>query len=287
MISVKRLFITVIRKIIGKALYYEYLLRKNRQPKRVLQYLSNKSNPAELPVIILITSYNNALYCMANIQSVLMQHYKNYTVIYIDDCSTDTTLSLVESHIPSKERDRWQIIRNTTRCGKLANLYTHIHALAANSIVIELDGDDALAHPYVLHHISTLLQTTNADFLYANYQNGGAMQDNIGHHWAPTPRFIAATKLFRLYPWIYSGLRVFKAFLFQQISPAELTWQQTGKFFPVCHDLAYTYAMLERAQKIAWIEEPILLRTLTPHNDKLQWQQQEIISIRKQIQKMV
>lgn len=255
--------------------YFVYSARVN--PQSIL------STDFELPFTIIITSYNNASYCRANLDSVIQQNYTNYTVIYINDCSTDKTQQYVDDFF---QRDRcrgWKLLNNITRHGKLANLYTIIHTLNPDEFIVELDGDDVLANSQVLSFINYQLQKDQAEFLYGNYQNFGQLPDTLGHHWAPTPSLVHIYKLYRLYPWIYSGLRVFKASLFQQIHRQELIWHKTDHFFPVCHDLAYTYAMLEKAHRISWIALPLLLRRITPCNDKKNYDAATIHAIRCQI----
>ncbi len=54
---------------------------------------------AERPIAIVIPSYNNEKWYLKNLDSILHQHYGNYRIIYVNDCSGDGTAALVEEHL--------------------------------------------------------------------------------------------------------------------------------------------------------------------------------------------
>ena len=45
--------------------------------------------------VVVVSSFNNDAYFERNLNSIFSQDYKNYHVIYIDDCSTDNTYANV------------------------------------------------------------------------------------------------------------------------------------------------------------------------------------------------
>jgi len=55
--------------------------------------------------VIIIPSFNNKIWLQRNLDSVVCQHYENFEVIYIDDCSTDKTPNLVEQYIEERKLD--------------------------------------------------------------------------------------------------------------------------------------------------------------------------------------
>ena len=51
----------------------------------------------ELPMVIVVPSYNNEKWCAKNLTSILHQHYDNYRILYVDDASCDQTVAEVEN----------------------------------------------------------------------------------------------------------------------------------------------------------------------------------------------
>jgi len=56
-------------------------------------------NTNEKPIVLIVASYNNTQWYKWNLDSIFNQKYKNYHVIYIDDCSKDDTYELVKNYI--------------------------------------------------------------------------------------------------------------------------------------------------------------------------------------------
>lgn len=51
------------------------------------------------PIVVIVPSYNNRNHYQRNLDSIVLQNYTNYHVIYIDDVSPDGTGALVRSYI--------------------------------------------------------------------------------------------------------------------------------------------------------------------------------------------
>ena len=101
------------------------------------------SEKRELPFVIVICSYNNAKWVEKNLDSVRKQKYKNYRIIYVDDCSGDGTSRLVEEYINKYNmQDKIILIKNKFRHRKLNNIYNVFHSCKDNEIIVQLDGDD-------------------------------------------------------------------------------------------------------------------------------------------------
>src|SRR5580700_9692783 len=128
----------------------------------------------ECPMTIVIPSYNNEKWYEKNLQSVVHQHYKNYRIIYVNDCSPDDTCALVEEYlktqhieyrkvdfdpqdgasiesivdsfsaIVNQEMHFFTLVNNKKRAGALANLYRMIHSCRNKEIIVSVDGDDWL-----------------------------------------------------------------------------------------------------------------------------------------------
>lgn len=230
----------------------------------------------EKEIVVLIPSYNNARWFKKNIDSAVHQHYSNFHVYYVDDCSPDGTGDLVRDYIKQNHlEDQVTLIANPTRVGAMANIYNNVHTFDDEKLIVLLDGDDWFAHENVLSLIiNTYFIQNDIWFAYGQYINvpkkiaqrigltvrGGARE---------TPLSVIKNKSYRFGPWIWSGCRVFYAGLFKRIRRADLCYPNTNNFFKVGYDMAIIWPMLEMAGiHIKYISEVILERNVeTPIND--------------------
>ena len=226
--------------------------------------------------VVLITSFNNKNYWKKNIESVLGQSYQNFRILYVDDASKDQTGELVEQYIQENNlQQKIILIKNNKNVKKLANLYSVIHKFCQDyEIIIELDGDDWLAHSHVLQLFNETYQNEKIWITYGSYLNirgnHKTLPSNITST-KPTPEFIITKKLYRE-TWIWSGLRSYYAFLFKKIRKSDLIYQTgkfAGSFFFASGDAAIMYPMLEMAgSHIAYLPDIVLFRnTETSLND--------------------
>jgi len=206
--------------------------------------LAAKSEPVEFAIVI--PSYNNAQWCLGNLESCLCQTYSNYKVYYINDASTDSTRSLVELFITSHGlRGKYTLISNTERRGSLANMYDVISKLPGNVVVVCLDGDDKLAHKRVLAKLAKVYHHDKKIWLtYGNYEGVPFVGRSRA---AEFPADIIRNREFRSYPWYASHLKTFYAKLFQNIKKEDFFWN--GKFFPASTDMVMMFPMLEMASR--------------------------------------
>lgn len=206
------------------------------------------SNIKEKPFVIIIPSYNNELFCTANINSALDQRYKNYRVIFINDCSSDKTLELVKKTVAkSHKKDLVTIIDNNTRELALANYYYAIHKNTKDDeIIITLDGDDMLASPYVLKHLN-LAYSNNEKEIWLTYGQMRYLSNPKSKSWIrDIPKEIVKENRFREYPHLPSHLRTFYSWLFKLIDIEDL--QDNGEFYPMTWDVAMMLPMIEMAR---------------------------------------
>lgn len=193
------------------------------------------------PIVVIIPSYNNAAWCVKNIESVLTQNYTRYRVVYIDDCSTDTTYEMVLNKINELHAvDRVTMIRNQSRRGALANIYCAVHNCRDDEIIALVDGDDWLAHEQVLATINNAYQDPNIWMTYGQFK---VHPDARIGECKEIPKGISRGNYYREYDWCTSHLRTFYAGLFKQIKLQDLIYK--GNFFEVTWDMAMLFPMLE------------------------------------------
>lgn len=207
----------------------------------------------ERPIVVVIPSYNNAQWYKRNLDSVFSQVYKNYRVIYIDDCSRDGTYEFVKQYVNSNQQThRVILIRNEKRKGALANHYKAVHMCHNHEIIINLDGDDWLQHERVFECINAAYADPRIWLTYGSYVNFPSGKN--GECSKQLPKKVIRRNAYREYSYITSHLRTFYAGLFKNIKLGDLMYQ--GYFIPVACDMAFMFPMLEMAAgRIKLIDE--------------------------------
>jgi len=196
--------------------------------------------------VIIVASYNNQEWYRYNLNSIFAQTYKNYRVIYIDDCSPDGTGKLVQDYIESRKMaDKVTLIKNESRKGALANHYTAIHMCKNNEIIVCLDGDDWFAHDNVLEYLNNVYQNSSIWLTYSQFCNWPSGE--LG--WSEEiPQNIIKENKFREFGFVSPQLRTYYAWLAKLVKKSDLqTFNGTSwDFFPIAGDVALMFPMLEK-----------------------------------------
>lgn len=137
-------------------------------------------------VSVMLPVYNGSRYLSAAIESLLCQTYKNIEILISDNCSTDSTQSIVERFMLQDQRIKFS--RNETNLGTIAN---HNRCMAmASGEYIELFGHDDILNPNCIELLVNCLEanpgtafaTSATDFIDENgavtatnrpYENSG------------------------------------------------------------------------------------------------------------------
>jgi glycosyltransferase involved in cell wall biosynthesis len=201
-----------------------------------------------------VPSYNNKDWYQKNLDSIFMQDYDNFDVIYIDDRSPDGTGNLVEKYIQEKGKNNVRLIKNTERCLALKNIYTGVHMCQDDDIVALLDGDDWYAHPHVLSLINDIYQDSQVWLTYGQLAH---YPDNTKQTCQPYPEQDNAEYDFRMSHSFPVAPRTFYAGLFWHIDKRDLMYR--GKFFEMTSDPAIMLPMLEMARNNHFRFIPIVL----------------------------
>lgn len=192
--------------------------------------------------VFVVPSYQNSRWYKKNLNSIMSQTYKNFSVIYIDDASPDGTADLVAAYIKNNNyEDRITLIRNATRQLKLYNMYHAIQEVPNDHIILEVDGDDWLNHTRVLENLNAAYKDPNVWLTYGEFVHSNRM-----HSWYhAVPQKVVDARSFRKAEWVTSHLKTFYAGLFKRIRKE--TMMHEGRFFPCSTDMVCMYAMLEMA----------------------------------------
>jgi glycosyltransferase involved in cell wall biosynthesis len=197
---------------------------------------------------IIVPVYNAEKYIGRCIDSILMQDYKNYNLLVINDCSTDKTKKIIRSY------DNIITLHNEKRVGALANIAEGIQIFGKN-IIVTIDGDDYLPDRNVLSYLDKVYTTdvwmTYGSFMPVSerYKNTCQPFDNI---WAPCEegylvKNSVTPSTYRKSPfWVTSHLRTFRKQLWDRIKDEDLR-DEDGNYYQTAWDLAFMYPMIEMA----------------------------------------
>jgi glycosyltransferase involved in cell wall biosynthesis len=219
------------------------LYEKNLNEQVLWNKLKNVKPATNKHFVVVVASYNNKDWYKKNLDSIFMQEYENYNVIYVDDCSPDGTGNLVEEYIKNKHQEhRVVLIKNKERMGHLSNYYHAIHSCADESIIVLIDGDDWLAHDHVLGLLSRMYDDSNVWLTYGTFKRypSGECCINKG-----MPASVIQDNAFRSVSTFAVHLRTFYAGLFKSIKKEDLLFEE--KFIPCACDLAMMFPMFEMA----------------------------------------
>lgn len=205
---------------------------------------------------IVVPTYNNGRYCIGNLVSVAYQSYDNYHVYIIDDASTDGTYDSIITYIDEYDLyDRVTLMHNTARMGAAANYYQVIHSLPDHVIVLNVDGDDQLAHNNVLSTLNVVYENQDIWMTYGQFRQ---MPSREMGFCKPIDTATIVHHTYRDSEWLASHLRTYYAWLFKKIDKQDLCYK--GAFMRACADRAIMYPLLEMcAGHFACIPEVLYL----------------------------
>jgi glycosyltransferase involved in cell wall biosynthesis len=208
-----------------------------------------KNNISEKKFVIVVPSYNNVDWYKRNLDSIFIQKYSNYRVIYIDDVSSDGTGDLVESYINKNNlHSKVTLIKNIHCGGPLSNHYKASLLCKPEEIIVNLDGDDWFANENVLSRLNQEYEDPDVWLTYGqfafyygdNRPLGKGLSSKIPYH------VLVANSIRKdgegSTP---SHLRSFYAGLFHKIKKEDLMYE--GKFFSMAGDVAMLLPMIEMA----------------------------------------
>ena len=232
-----------------------------------------QKHPVELPIVVVVCSYNNSQWTRNTLNSIFTQDYSNFRVIIVDDCSTDNNCEIIQKYIDDHNlQNRITFIKNEKRCRKLFNLYRVLYECNDDEIVIVVDGDDSLADQQVLSYYNKLYKDENIWFSYGQYRNVPASQAiQWGHkemgYCRPIPKHIQRKQAYRYYSFIYMHPRSFRAWLFKLVKLEDLIADHIdgfeGDFYPASNDVAMYFPMVEMAHThIKFVPDVLYIRNL-------------------------
>lgn len=167
-------------------------------------------------ITIVTPVYNAENYIKRCIESVVTQNYSNYSMIIIDDASTDNTRKVIDEYLdtlPNNLRNKVVVITNKKNSGAVRNQVVTIRDNCEyEDIVMLLDGDDWLVNDPNIFNMYNNLYNEGAQFTYGSCWS---LADSIPLIAQEYPPEVKADKSYRNYKFNwnmpYTHLRTFKA----------------------------------------------------------------------------
>lgn len=120
-------------------------------------------------VSIVIPFYNSERYFERCVRSLFEQSYKDIEYIFVNDCSTDGSLSILKRLIEEypQHKSKCQILEHDSWCGSAMARKSGME-VANGDYIIQVDSDDYVTVDYIEKLLSAAEQT-GADIVMCNY----------------------------------------------------------------------------------------------------------------------
>jgi glycosyltransferase involved in cell wall biosynthesis len=210
--------------------------------------------------IVISTVYNKEKWVGFNVNSIKQQSYKNFIAAYAYDLSEDK--SIWELYRSISQDERFHIIENKDQenrscTGNFLNCYKELkerNLIQPEDIIVEVDADDWLLHPFVFDYLNQAYQDPYVWMTYGHYIEYPTGQ--VGGHFH---MHLRDDNNVREYPFAYSHLKTYKAWLFDRIPEDYFRDPRTGKYWKTTADFAICMPMVEMAGKdrIVRFDQPI------------------------------
>ncbi|MHC4727434.1 MAG: glycosyltransferase, partial [Planctomycetota bacterium] len=139
------------RYIVGKRYGNPYI--------SVIPLYSCKDNPL---VSVIIPAYNDAEHIAEAIESVLIQNYRNFELIVVDDGSTDNTRNIVTSFENDKIKYFYKDNGGPSGARNLAI------KKAKGQYIMPLDADDMMTPDFIARHLAEFEKHPDVDLVYSD-----------------------------------------------------------------------------------------------------------------------
>ena len=125
---------------------------------------------------IIMPNYNNSEWIRKSIKSVLKQHYTNFKLIIVDDCSTDNSVEVIKSF-----KDARIILyeaKHKVYNGGARNIGISVAKDLGSDYTMFIDSDDWFTDDYCLGKINQVLSVNKPDCLTLSYN---CLVGNVNH----------------------------------------------------------------------------------------------------------
>jgi glycosyltransferase involved in cell wall biosynthesis len=222
--------------------------------------------------LFVITAYNASPFLGALVASLATQSYTDWKAIFVDDCSTDSTLDTLRTLLAAHALiDKFQIVECRERRHKAQNVYQALQEHGQpDDIVVMLDGDDHLAADSVLDRLAREYDQ-GWEIVWSNWRGSDGSRGTSGH----LNPFVSP----RRQPLVSSHLFSFKRRLFDAVTESDLQ-DDAGDWFTAGCDVAIAWPLLDQTIKRKHIEDVLYVynRANPLSHDKLERSVRPLVS---------
>lgn len=211
-----------------------------REKSQPLEFRPTQYPQENRPFCVVIVGRNNGAYVEKTLESVFAQNYEPFRIVYIDDASDDGSADLARDLIYASRRfTQIHFHQNEQPLGLLANIAKAVQGCADGEIAVLLNGEDWLAHEWVLPRLNQYYADPDLWIAYGSSRIYPTYQLSKASH------FEEKSKPVRTQSGASFPLKTFYAGLFKKIR--ETDFQYKGEYLPGSSDVAYMFPMLEMA----------------------------------------
>jgi len=131
----------------------------------------DKNSKENIRFAFITTSYNTQQFIIKNLDSIRKQLYKNFIIFYVNDCSTDNSLNILNNYKHKYPELNIHLITNSKRMGPAYSRYIAYQNTLDDDICVFLDGDDFLYHNNVLHILYNCYNKYNIYATFGSYDD--------------------------------------------------------------------------------------------------------------------
>ena len=212
-------------------------------------------------ISIVLPVYNGERYLADSINSILNQTYKDFELIIVNDCSTDSSLEIIEEFARTDPRIIIIYNEQNQKLPRSLNIgFSHCHGE-----YYTWTSDDNLMLPDFCEAMITKLQNSNADLVFSRC----GIVDSSGSR-------IGKTELYDDLDEIYCNNIVLASFMYRRKVHDALNGYDTNKFLVEDYDF---WLRAYRQFRFAYI--PDILYEIRFHGDNLGTKYFEDVKLRK------
>ncbi len=239
-----KLFILVLSILLLSFLSLEYDVFRIHE-KRLKKLAIPSSETKDKSFVFIIPAHNCSEVIEKTLRSIDQQTYKNYRIIFIDDCSNDFTYQKMQDWLQYVSTKNPIILKkNSKRKGIVESLYEAVQSCENHEIVVFFEANSWLVQSKTLEELNTLYKNYDIWLAYTQFANYRTLQP--GKCKAVTSQNFFHNSMKRKY-WAPTKLKTFYAGLFKKIPLDHFFFR--GKFISEDFDKAYMFPMMEMAQK--------------------------------------
>lgn len=211
------------------------------EKSRPLEFRPTQYPQVNRSFCVVIIGRNNGAYVEKTLESVFAQNYEPFRIVYIDDASDDGSAELARDLIYASRRfTQIHFHQNEQPLGPLANIAKAVQGCADGEIAVLLNGEDWLAHEWVLPCLNQYYADPDLWIAYGSSRIYPTYQLSKASYCEDTGKSVR-TQSGASFP-----LKTFYAGLFKKISVAD--FQYKGEYLLGATDPAFMFPMLEMAE---------------------------------------